>query len=94
MARKFGAEVDALLREMGKDLRGTLHQIFYGQPEHPSEPGTPLNPTPQIVTEGLTGRGVNAETDRVQEGGKLTLAQMRGMQSQERAREMNRELER
>jgi hypothetical protein len=55
---KFGAELEALGREMVKDIRGTIHQAFFNQPEHASEPGTPLNPTPQLVTEGLTGKDI------------------------------------
>ena len=55
---KLGAELEAMGREMVKDFRGTLHQAFFNQIEHNSEPVTPLNPTPQIVTEGLTGKDI------------------------------------
>lgn len=54
----LGAEIKALTREAIKDVRGTLHQFFYGQPEHASEPGTPLNPTPQIITNELKGHSL------------------------------------
>ncbi len=55
---KLGAELEALGREMVKDIRGTIHQAFLNQPEHASESGTPLNPTPQLITEGLTGKDI------------------------------------
>ena len=55
---KLGAELEAMGREMVKDIRGTIHQAFFNQMEHNSEPGTPLNPTPQLVTEGLTGKDI------------------------------------
>ncbi len=49
----LGAELKAMGREAVKDVRGTIHQSFFGQPEHPSEMGTPLNPTPQMTTQDL-----------------------------------------
>jgi hypothetical protein len=53
---KFGAEMGAMFREGVKDVQNTFHQVMWGQPAHPGEPGTPLNPTPQITTAELTGQ--------------------------------------
>lgn len=49
----LGAELKAMAREAVKDIRGTVHQSFFSQPEHAAEMGTPLNPTPQLVTQDL-----------------------------------------
>lgn len=49
----LSAELKAMGREAIKDIRGTLHQTYFGQPEHMSEMGTPLNPTPQMTTQDL-----------------------------------------
>ena len=49
----FSAELKAMGREAVKDVRGTLHETYFGQPEHMSEMGTPLNPTPQMTTQDL-----------------------------------------
>jgi len=49
----LGAELKALGREAIKDIRGTIHESFFGKPEHAPEMGTPLNPTPQMTTQAL-----------------------------------------
>lgn len=49
----LSAELKAMGREAIKDIRGTLHQAYFGLQEHPSEMGTPLNPTPQMTTQDL-----------------------------------------
>ena len=49
----LSAELKAMGREAIKDVRGTIHETFFGQPEHMSEMGTPLNPTPQMTTQDL-----------------------------------------
>ena len=49
----LGAELKAMGREAVKDIRGTIHESFFGKPEHASELGTPLNPTPQMTTQDL-----------------------------------------
>jgi hypothetical protein len=49
----LGAELKAMGREAIKDIRGTIHESFFGKPEHASELGTPLNPTPQMTTQDL-----------------------------------------
>ncbi len=49
----LSAELKAMGRESIKDIRATLHETYFGQPEHMSELGTPLNPTPQMTTQDL-----------------------------------------
>lgn len=49
-------EFAAIGREAVKDIRGTMMQVFFGQPEHQSEPGTPLNPTQIMVTREIDGK--------------------------------------
>jgi hypothetical protein len=49
----LSAELKAIGREAIKDVRGTLHESYFGKPEHASELGTPLNPTPQMTTQEL-----------------------------------------
>src|SRR5580700_1287663 len=46
----LGAELAAMGREAIKDIRGTVHETFFGKPEHASEPGTPLSPTMQEIS--------------------------------------------
>jgi hypothetical protein len=49
----LGAELKAMAREAVKDVRSTVMETFLGSPELGGEPGTPLNPTPQQVTQDL-----------------------------------------
>lgn len=49
----LGAEIKAMAREAVKDIRSTVTEVFLGSPELGGEPGTPLNPTPQMVTQDL-----------------------------------------
>lgn len=49
----LSAEIKAMGREGLKDIRATLHETYFGQPEHMSEPGSPLNPTAQMITQDL-----------------------------------------
>lgn len=49
----LSAELKAIGREAIKDIRGTLHETYFGKPEHMAEMGTPLNPTPQMTTQDL-----------------------------------------
>jgi hypothetical protein len=44
------SEMRAIVREAVKDIRQTVHETFFGKPEHASEPGTPLSPTMQEVS--------------------------------------------
>jgi hypothetical protein len=55
------AELKAIGREAIKDVRGTIHAAMWGQPEHMNEPGTPLNPTPQIITADLKNKEIDLE---------------------------------
>lgn len=49
----IGAELKAMAREAVKDVRSTISETFLGSPELGGEPGTPLNPTPQMVTQDM-----------------------------------------
>ncbi len=49
----FGAELKAMAREGLKDIRTSVNEVFFNSPEYGGEPGTPLNPTPQMVTQDL-----------------------------------------
>ncbi len=49
----LSAELKAMGREAIKDVRSTLNETYFGKPEHASELGTPLNPTPQMTTQDL-----------------------------------------
>jgi hypothetical protein len=58
----LGAELRAITREAIKDVRETMNQVFFGQRDGPGEPGTPMNPTPQMVTQDLgTAKFANAQ---------------------------------
>jgi hypothetical protein len=46
----LSAELGAMGREAVKDARETIHQSWFGQGEGRGEPGAPLNPTMQEVT--------------------------------------------
>jgi hypothetical protein len=48
--QSFAGAVSALAREAIKDVRQTMNEVFFGQGEHMSEPGTPFNPTQIQVT--------------------------------------------
>lgn len=47
----LGAELKAMTREMIKDVRGTIHESFFGRPEGPGEPGAPLNHTQAEISQ-------------------------------------------
>lgn len=47
------AELKAMGREAAKDLHNNLNQVFFGTHAGPGEPGMPLNPTMQMVTQDL-----------------------------------------
>jgi hypothetical protein len=49
----FRGEAAAMFRELVKDIRNTAHQVYFGRSESGGEPGTPFNPTPQLVTQDL-----------------------------------------
>ena len=58
----FGAELRAIGREALKDIRGKMMETFFGSPEHSTEPGVPLSPTPQMVTNDLGTLGGYQQT--------------------------------
>jgi len=86
----FLGQLAAIGREIVKDTRGAVHQFFFGRPEGMSEPGTPLNPTPQIVTGQLTGKEVSP--DMPEGNGKKTMAQLLKY-AEERAAEATKRME-
>ncbi len=49
----LGGQGSSAFREALKDLNDTFHQVFFGKQAGPSEMGTPLSPTPQMVTQDL-----------------------------------------
>jgi hypothetical protein len=53
----LGAELKAMGREAVKDVRNTIHEVFFGQREGPGEPGAPLNCTQAEISQdrGLVG---------------------------------------
>jgi hypothetical protein len=65
---KVKAEVGVLKamgREMIKDVRSTVMEVFFNQSEKPGELGAPLNQTPQQVTEAVTEKAVDLKTDKI-----------------------------
>lgn len=77
----FKAELAAMAREAVKDVREKVMEAGFGQREGPGEPGTPLNPTPQIVTNDLTR-------------GRLSLSDMAGQDGKWQQQEQQRQQER
>jgi hypothetical protein len=53
----LGAQIRAMTREAAKDVHNTLNQVFFSGHSGPGEPGAPLNPTPQMVTQDLDVMG-------------------------------------
>jgi len=53
----LGAELKAMGREATKDVRNTIHKVFFGQAEGSGEPGAPLNSTQAEISQdrGLVG---------------------------------------
>ena len=52
-APSLTGQVDAIRRDFLTNVRDTVNQFFFGQKEGPGEPGMPLNPTSQMVTQEL-----------------------------------------
>ena len=50
---KLGAQIDAWLREGAKDLWNAIVPAFPQNQHYVDEQGTPLNPTPQVVTDQM-----------------------------------------
>lgn len=49
----LSGQLAAMGREMVKDVRSTVHESFFGRPEHAAEPGSPGNPTQYMVNQDL-----------------------------------------
>jgi hypothetical protein len=58
----LGAELRAMGREALKDVRGKMMETFFGSQEASMEPGVPLSPTPQMVTNDLGTLGGYQQT--------------------------------
>lgn len=49
----LAGQAASMLREAAKDVRSTVHESFFGRPEHAAEPGSPGNPTQYMVNQDL-----------------------------------------
>jgi len=49
----LSGQLVAMGREMVKDVRSTVHESFFGRPEHAAEQGSPGNPTQYMVNQDL-----------------------------------------
>lgn len=49
----LSGQLAAMGREMVKDVRSSVHESFFGRPEHAAEPGTPGNPTQYMINQDL-----------------------------------------
>jgi hypothetical protein len=58
----LAAESRAFFRQGREDIVSVLLGALAGQTREPGAPGTP---TPQLVTEALTGRGVDLQRDQL-----------------------------
>jgi hypothetical protein len=47
--KEFLAELSVMAREAANDVRGTVHEAYFGSPEHASAVGTPMNPLQREV---------------------------------------------
>lgn len=63
-------QLAAIGREMQKDVNNTMHQVMFNQPVGPNEPGTPLAPTQQNVTDSLKPKEKAANLTLVKDGDK------------------------
>jgi hypothetical protein len=57
-------QFDSILREGMKDIQQTFHETVTGKSMHAPEMGTPLNPTPHVITESM-GKFVDKKTDSI-----------------------------
>lgn len=85
----LGAELAALWRQGREDSLN----IIMGGLGGTREPGTPGNPTPQMVTESLEGRDVDLQQDRLEPPQKMTLDDLRSY-ARERGQEAEQRIER
>lgn len=49
----LSGQLASMVREAAKDVRSTVHESFFGRPEHAPEPGSPGNPTQYMVNQDL-----------------------------------------
>lgn len=49
----FSGQLASMVREAAKDIRGTLHETYFGRPEHVPEAGAPGNPTQLMINHDL-----------------------------------------
>lgn len=49
----LSGQLAAMGREMVKDVRSSLHESYFGRPEHAAEAGSPGNPTQYMVNQDL-----------------------------------------
>lgn len=49
----LSGQLASMFREAAKDVRSTVHESFFGRPEHAPEPGSPGNPTQYMVNQDL-----------------------------------------
>lgn len=65
--QEFKAEINAMGRELVKDVRQTVHEVYANKQEHGPEPGTPLNLTQREIYENKhqnePGKDMEAELD-------------------------------
>jgi len=62
---KLMGQLGAMWREALKDVRNTMNEVFFGKSEHMGEMGTPLNPTPHMVTKEL-GKAGPVDSPKIQ----------------------------
>jgi hypothetical protein len=49
----ISGQLASMVREAAKDVRATLHETYFGRPEHVPEAGAPGNPTQFMVNHDL-----------------------------------------
>lgn len=52
----LSGQLASMVREAAKDIRSTLHETYFGRPEHVPEAGAPGNPTQLMINDDL-GKG-------------------------------------
>lgn len=62
--KRFARETGPVAREMVNDVRGTLHQVMFGQPETPGALGTPMQPTPGMVDDRTQPKGQETQKSK------------------------------
>ncbi|OWK42371.1 hypothetical protein [Fimbriiglobus ruber] len=65
--QEFLAEMKAMGREAVKDVRQTVHEAYFGAPEHAPEPGAPMNKLPRETYEEKHKTKSDVSTDKQHE---------------------------